>query len=374
MNLSDAITRVADDSGSNSSVTGVSSRLTRFINRACRTQWMGYTWPFRWKNYRIVTTTQITDTTSSQTCTATNGSRTVNFTGSIGVSSNVYTGHVGWFIYFNQDSILNFYKIQAVNSTSQIVLDQPYQGTSGSSKTFTLSQLDYLMPSEIDNIDNAIFTYAGVPIDKLNPMSIERFIPVPLDKGYPVGYGIYSSSTKQNTYTTGTLAGTINTFVITGSGTSWLTNVFPGDSITIGSYTYTVNTVDSDTQITLYQQQQITSLAGTTYTAYNQFQRIVRIIYTSDQNYTIDLRYLRNYWPLVNNSDQNELMYFYEDAVVKSAAAMELKQKGDPRAPTFIQEANGLWADIRAKVDRNSSGFNTAPIFSYRNTVIERTR
>ena len=72
----------------------------------------------------------------------------------------------------------------------------------------------------------------------------------------------------RTTYTTGTLSGTSSTKVLTGSGTSWTTsNIAQFDYIQIGSYAYTVNSVDSDTQITIFEDIVTTIAAATTYTA-----------------------------------------------------------------------------------------------------------
>jgi hypothetical protein len=71
----------------------------------------------------------------------------------------------------------------------------------------------------------------------------------------------------RTTYTTGTITGTSALKVITGSGTSWTTsNIAQFDYIQIGSYAYTVNSVDSNTQITVFEDL-AASFAASTYTA-----------------------------------------------------------------------------------------------------------
>lgn len=71
----------------------------------------------------------------------------------------------------------------------------------------------------------------------------------------------------RTTYTTGTVSGTSSTKVITGSGTSWNTsNLAQYDYIQVGDYAYTINSVDSDTQITVFQDLEATIAGGTAYT------------------------------------------------------------------------------------------------------------
>lgn len=72
----------------------------------------------------------------------------------------------------------------------------------------------------------------------------------------------------RTTYTTGTVSGTSATKVITGSSTSWLSsNIAQFDYIQVGSYAYTVNSVDSNTQITVFEDLVATIAPSTAYTA-----------------------------------------------------------------------------------------------------------
>lgn len=72
----------------------------------------------------------------------------------------------------------------------------------------------------------------------------------------------------RTTYSTGTISGTSSTKVITGSGTAWTSsNIAQYDYIQVGSYAYTVNTVDSATQITVFEDLISTISSGTSYSA-----------------------------------------------------------------------------------------------------------
>lgn len=357
MNLSDCITRVADDGNVNSSATGVKARIIREINRVCSEMWDGFRWSFRWRNYRIVTDIDVT----TGTITATNGSRTITGSGTSFLST-----HKNWQIYFGSDAIQNWYKIRKYTSATQLELDVPYQGTTGSSKTYVLRHFDYYLPTEPWDIGSTIVTANNRPVAILEPYSMDIIGPVPFYKGTPLAVSIYSSDFLPTAYTTGTISGTINTNTLTGVGTLWLDNVYPGDSVTIGSYTYTVATVDSDTQITLYNNLQVAVAALSTYSNVRQFGRVLRIMWASTDPYVLDIRALRKYAPLVNDYDTNEILYRYSNTIVTKAAALELKQQNDMRSRELLAEAEIMIQKARAEDESLTPRDHVAPIFSYR--------
>lgn len=362
MNLSAVITRVADDGNVNSNITSVSDRIVREINRISQEIWQSHRWSFRWRNYRIVTDVDV----NSGTATATNGSYSVTGTAAAFLSS-----HVNWHISFTADSIQNWYKVRSFTSTSQIELDVPYQGTSGSGKSYILRHFDYVLPTEPWDLGSVIVTADNRPLIIVEPMGSDVLCPVPLNNGYPTAASIYDSDDKPTVYSTGTVSGTINTTTVTGSGSTWLGNIYPGDILVIGSYSYTVRSVDSNTQITLYNYQQTTSTSAS-YTITRQFGRILRLMYPAVNRYTLDIRALRNYAPLVNNNDSNELLYRMPNAIILKAAAMELKQQNDQRAAVLEKDADIAVNRAKAEDDALTQKEPVAAIFTYRSAGFNR--
>ncbi len=346
-------TRVADDTNTSLSIAG--TRIGREINRICSEKWNGFRWSFRWRNYRIVTDIDVT----AGTVSATNGSRTITGAGFL-------SSHVDWHISFPQDSNGSWYKIRSYTSSTQLELDVPYQGTSGSGKTYILRHFDYVLPTEAWDLASVIVTSDNRPIPILEPTSLEILAPTPISNGSPEAVGIYSSDISPTVYSTGTLSGTINTTTLTGAGTSWLDNVKQGDVVSIGTSDYTVYKVNSDTQITLYNSQVVTSAALTTYTITRQFGRILRLMWPTSQALTLDIRALRLYNDLVNDSDTNEFLYRYPNQVIMKAAALELKQQNDVRHVSLNQEAEISWIKAQADDDSLTVRDQVAPIFSYR--------
>lgn len=133
--------------------------------------------------------------------------------------------------------------------------------------TTTSGTQRYNLPRWIDNptrIDNIIHptSYAKLSQSTLDDVTGKYDLTV---YGTPVEYVL--SPRVRTTYTTGTVTGTSALKVLTGSGTSWLSsNIAQFDYIQIGSYAYTVNSVDSNTQITVFEDL-LSSVAATTYTA-----------------------------------------------------------------------------------------------------------
>ncbi len=356
MNLSDVLSNVSDDAKVSTAVTGVTARLTREINRVCSEIWDGFHWSFRWRNIRIVTDTDVT----AGTLTATNGSRTVTGAGTAFLSS-----HKNWHIVFTADPILNWYKVRAYTSSSQLELDVPYQGTTGGSKAYILRHFDYVLPTEIWDLEGVMATHDRRTIEIVQGHSMDILTPSPLYKGYPVAVSLYNSDSMPTTYTTGSVTGTINTRTLTGTATAWLDNIFPGDKITIGSYDYTIYSVDTNTQITLYNNL-VVAAATASYTITRQMGRIMRMMWSSTDNFTVDLHYLRKYAPLVNNLDTNELLYRFPNTVALKVSGLELKSQGDKRGQALIAEAQAELNKARSEDDAMTVSTNAYPIYSYR--------
>lgn len=356
------ITRVCDDANTNSNISTVSARITREINRVCEEIWNGFRWSFRWRNYRIATDVDVT----TGTLTLTNASRTITGSGTSFLSS-----YVGWHIYFPQDSILNWYKINHYTSSTQVELDVPYQGTSGSGKTYVLRHFDYVLPTEPWDIGSVAVTNNCKIIPILEPYSIDVIGPAPINNGVPEAVAIYSSDLNATTYSTGSITGTINTNTITGTSTFWLDNAFPGDTVTIGSYSYRIRSVDSNSQITLYNAQQVTS-GSASYTITRQFGRVMRIMWPAAYAFTLDIRALRLYQPMVNNNDTNELFYRCSNAIALKVAALELKSQNDVRSRALEQDAELALTRARAEDDALTIREQVAPIHSYRSSGISQ--
>lgn len=133
--------------------------------------------------------------------------------------------------------------------------------------TTTSGTQRYNLPRWIDNPSRIESIIHPTSMDKL-PQSILEDVTGKYDLTVyydPTTY-VIGPRTRTN-YTTGTVTATSSTKTITGSGTSWeSSNIAQFDYIQLGNYVYTVNSVDSNTQITIFESL-LESVATSTYIA-----------------------------------------------------------------------------------------------------------
>jgi hypothetical protein len=357
--LTQAVSRVASRLNKNSNDTTVATRLKNLINDACLEKWHSYAWSFRWREYPLVLSPQV----SSGTMTATNGSQTITASGTPFLSAY----HVGAWIQFTGDSIQAWYRILAVNSTSSAVIEPAYQGTTGSAKAYYLCPTDYLLPTEISDIGTIKVTYGAQAMSVKHQLVNEQYYYPTSATGAPYEVSVFNQSQTLTTYTTGTLSGTVNTVTLTGVGTAWLTNVQPGDEVVISgdTNTYKVQVVNSDTSITLYNNLKIAA-SGATYTISRQFGKKLRFQPCPEQPYVIFIKGLRAYTPLINDADTNEMLIRYPHAVIESAVWREASSSPDPREDSLYQKSELLWDRAKGEDEQILPQGNNTPIYNLR--------
>lgn len=360
MNFNDFITGVCDEARVNRNIGTTYDRVVREINRVTRDIWNSFPWSFRWKNYRFVTDSDVT----AGTVTATNGSRTLT-----GSSTTFLSTHVGWHIYFPGDSVQQWYKILNYTSATSVQLDVPYQGTTGSGKSYVLRHFDYTLPTEAWDIGSITATANNRPLNILEPSSADLLMPMATTNGAPEAVSLFGMNSSHVIYSAGTVSGTSLTKTITGSGTSFLGNVSPGDELwfnIFGDAThYTIESVDSDTQLTLYNLQLGTNVAAA-YQISRQLARFMRILWPSTTKHVIDLRAARLYSDMIQGLETNELITRYPDMITKNVACTELSSLGDVRKRELKIEALKMLNDAKAEDQYLTDKNNAAPIYTYR--------
>ena len=356
LTLTTIVSRVCSRLNKNSNDIVVAARIKNHINDTCLEKWHGYAWSFRYREYPIVLSAQI----SSGTLTATNGNQTVTASGTPFDSSI----HVGSWIQFTGDTNTAWYRIRTVSSTSSVIIEPAYQGTTGGSKSYVLCKTDYLLPTEISDIGTLKVMYDGQPLYIQHQFMTDSVHRPPIAKGQPTDVSVFNQDAVLTTYTTGTVSGTINTITLTGSGTVWLANVQPGDEILISgdTNTYKVQRVNSDTSITLYNNL-VSAASGATYTISRQYGKVLRIGPSPDQAYVCFAKGLRAYSPLINNADSNELLVRYPQAVIEGAVWREAGSSPDPREDSLYQRSELLWARAQNEDESILANVNYAPIW-----------
>lgn len=357
--LNAAISRVCKRMGKNVNDVAVVARIKEHINDTCLEKWNAHAWSFRYRDYPLV----LSPTVTSGTVTATNSSQTVTASG----TPFSTTLHPGSWIQFTADTVANVYRVIAVASTSSLTIEPPYQGTTGSGKAYRLCPTDYLLPSEVLDTASLTVTYNGRPLAMSHQLLIDNYSAPILSTGTPCQVSVFNSNVTSSSYSTGTVTGTLNTTTLTGVGTSWLTNIVPGDEIVINgdSSTYRVYSVSSNTSLTLYNNLVVAPVAAT-YTATRQYGKVLRVTPSSDTAYVCFIKGLRAYSPLVNILDSNELLYRYPHAVIEGAVWREAGASPDPREDSLYMRSEHMWMVAQGEDEQLFPIQNNEPIYDPR--------
>jgi hypothetical protein len=242
------------------------------------------------------------------TVAMTNGSTSV-----IGTDTVWTSAMIGRKIRFNGENA--YYRIASVTDGTTIVLEVPYQGTTDTDATYSIYKDEYRLPADCDVYKVMRQIENSVSLTSVEASAFDIYEPTPQSEGSP-DFEILSG-TKLDTYTTGTLSGSVNTSTLTGVGTSWLSVEGLGKStrITIGSVVYTVKSVDSDTQITIYEKLSVAVAALSTYTIHLD-NYIIQFSPIPDAAENIYFRYQRMPYPLVNDEDIPDLPEKYHSILI----------------------------------------------------------
>lgn len=352
MTVLEIITAAGRRTNKATSNSDVKLRFIDHLNFARKKAWNKAAWSWKNKAWQFTVSDQI----ASGTANVTNASRSVVLSG-----ASVSSSQAGW--YFQVPSVTpgSFYRVLSV-SGSTLTIDPAYQGSSNSSIAYYLRGFDWLLPSELEGMPKlAELGTSEIPLNSI----ITRPTEIPDSRGKPTRGVIWSDDPIGTTYTTGTLSGTINTRTLTGSSTAWLSNVTPGDQmeIIVGSmtYKYHVQSIQSDTALTLYQYLQ-TSPSASIYTVRNQFARYLRLFSTPDNPYVMTIYGQRRWYPVSNDNDIDELMQNFDESLVEGIEAYEAASTPDDREK---DKYNRWLIGLAEKVNIDSRNFNVinpAPI------------
>lgn len=258
------------------------------------------------------------------TIAVTNGSNTV--TGTNTTWNSVDGIQAGYKILLPDAS---WYKIVSVVSDTQIILSQPFQGTTVSGNTYEIWKDEYTLYPEVHSVGGFVNYNLQSTMDESYIRNMKQSYPVP---SYPEEPNIYSTIGRAapKFYSTGTVSGTINTNTLTGAGTLWLTGstpVEPGWEILIGSTYYHVKAVYSDTSIELYQLLTST-ISGSSYSATGKNAIKIRFREPTNQRIVSYWYYAKSY-PLVNDNDEDWVCELYPEVINLGAVVKDYLDKND---------------------------------------------
>ena len=258
---------------------------------------------------------------STGTVAMTNGLTTV--AGTLTVWTSAMAGRK---IRFGNDTA--FYRIKSITDGTNLVLEQPYQGTTDIDATYEIYQDEYRLSPDVDKYKILRQAQNGVTLFSYHPTAFDEINPMPNSYGDPIGE--IMEGTLLDTYSTGTLSGTANTSILTGSGTSW-TSVEGLDrmsNIRVGSNVYTVKRVDSDTQITIYENITTNISANTSYEITLNNLRL-QLYQIPNAQRLIYYRHFRQPELLANDYDIPDMPHSFHWILIYGSLSMVLMQKGD---------------------------------------------
>lgn len=270
-------------------LTGQRAMVQRLINEAVGVIASEWDWPELWDDDFFPTVAEYT----TGTITVTSGSTTVTGSGTTFTSAMVGRK-------LRVSGQRAYYVISAFVSTTELTLEAAYQGDTESGASYSIYQDEFRLRGDVDQaklirqVENgtALFSTHVTDLDQASPTAMGRAtVSVVIGR-------------RQDTYTTGTVAMTSGSRTITGTSTAWTTpqGISRGCKIQIGSVVFTIRSVDSATQLTVYEAATATISAGTTYTI--QLSNIVvQLTPAPDTQENYYYRFQRH--PAILNADQD---------------------------------------------------------------------
>lgn len=195
-----------------------------------------------------------------------------------------------------------YYRIASWTDATHITLETPYGGDTATGQEYSIFKDEYRLAPDCDRYKILKHIEDSKSLVGMHPSAFDMVAPTPSSEGTP-NFEIFAG-TKIDIYDTGTISATVNTSVLTGAGTSWLSveGLGRGSRIKTSTQIFTVKSVDTDTQITVYE---IVTLAIAALTAYEILldNLIIQLYEIPDAAENVYYRYQRVPAPLVGDMD-----------------------------------------------------------------------
>lgn len=255
----------------------------------------------------------------------------------------------------------SYYKIAAVDAT-HVYLDTPFQGTTASGVSTTIWNDEYTVYPDVLGIGSFVNYSLVQTMREAWVANFKDSYSKQTSSGNPDVYEVIGRKQLSAIYTTGTISGSVNSNVLTGSGTAWKSNVEPGYEVTIGTTKYHIKTVDSDTQVTLYQMLNA-QVSASTYSMVGKNALIVRFKVPTSQ---IVVHYW--YWakdrPFVNDSDEDWVAELYPRVIVNGMSYFDYIDKNDViRGRTAQETFEDSIKNMRVAQDTSYTGVRTIGLY-----------
>lgn len=301
-----------------SNVTGQTDLVKKSIQIALNRIAEYFEWPFYIVNTGVINTVAPYTT---GTCTVTNGSATVTGTTTVWTSAMI-----GRKFRFSNDSA--YYLIIAVGGTGSLTLATPYQGSTNSTgSTYSIYKDEYRLAPDVDTYKTIVQIQNSMAMSSVPTARFDKFFPSPYSYSNPALE--IMSGTKLDTYSTGTVTVAANSTTITGSSTAWTSVEALGrmSPITVGSNVYTIKTVNSATNITIYEVPSVAAAASVY--SINLANLIVQVFPIPSIQENLYYRYHRIPDVMVNSYDIPDLPPQWQYLLIYGSLSFLFLLKGD---------------------------------------------
>lgn len=308
-----------------------------------------FLWPWTEKTTTIVTTPNYT----TGSVTVTQGLRTVT-----GIGTTFTSAMIGRFLKLERED--QMYEILDVPNGLTLTLVDSYIGTSGSSLSYRIYRRYYELPPDCPFGGNMVvwsWPRRGVPLRFRN---FDDTFRLNFITGVPFAWTWHGINRRLSTYNTGTVSVTVNDKTLTGVSTLFLGNVFPGSRIIIGINTYNIESVDSNTQITMVQNALVT-VANSTYRIETKNRSQIILSSVPDPAINLFLTYHKRTYDFVNDNDESEVWEEYQIALANMLYAYLLDKLTDNRSLSWLTIADAQVRQVLSSL-QEFSAIDEAPL------------
>lgn len=274
------------------------------------------------------------------TCTITNGSRSVSFSGASLTSS--MEGR-----FFQPLGSSNWYRIQRVVSSSELTLLSPIIEASASGLTFIIWKRWYYLPSEVNKVLDLGSWIRNGKITEKSLNNIQDFNNNISNTGEPIEFSMFGVDIYENEYSDGSVSLTQDNSLMSGTGTSWLENVTPGDIVKAGTQVLRVKRVEADDRIRLLNRAPAT-ISPESYSIMADDRIGFQLWWNPNSSYLIPFYYSKYVYDMVNETyDRPELPEKFDLAILDLAEASLLSDKNDSKWVTKQNLARDRIGDLK---------------------------
>jgi len=344
-------TQVQDLIGVDSSDTTVAARLLRFINNARRVLYRERDWDALKSYYQLNRVPEY----STGTVAITQDARVITGTGTTFTAKMV-----GRYIKFGSQT--EWYRIVKYTSTTSIVIEADYIGSTLTAESYVIRQIFYRVPAAARKLKNVSqFSVPKLLVEQGDRGFLQDFANYQTLGSSPDKYQLAGTWDKSTTYTTGDVTGSQYATTLTGLATVWMDECIPGDIITIASQAYAIKSVDSDTQITLYAGLKAAATNAAFSIATNPDSWIIRFNSQASARAIIPIEYYQHAFDLLNDTDSDFFIRRHPEMVVEGAAIWEKRSQEDE---SWVGEYQKWVAQIHGSFGETASDSVFAPDFT----------